>query len=85
MGIMIAYILTGIISLAFIGGWLLLDRSISWTFGVSLLMYLPAIYSLFIKDWRNFIIFGICFIVLVHLYLYDKYFTYYKVTKRGRR
>lgn len=84
LGVMIAYVLTGIISLAFIGGWLLLDRSISWTFLVSLMMFIPAIYALFIKDWVNFGISGFCFLVLVHLYIYDQYVSK-QAEKRRRR
>jgi len=82
---LIAYVVTGIISFAFFGGWLLLDRSFSWTFMISIVSYIPTVLALYDKDWKGFFVFGFVFLGLLHLYLYDKYFSYYKAKKRGRR
>ena len=83
--LMIAYVLTGIISVAFVGGWLFLDRSLSWTFFLALMTFIPTIYAMFVKDWFNYCLFGFCFLVLVHLYAFDVYVTKYQATRRGRR
>ena len=83
--LLVTYILVGLVSLLFIGTWLIKDRSMSWTFLVSLFAYVPMMFALYAQDWRVFGVIAFVFVGVVHLYFYDQYFSYFHATKRGRR
>lgn len=82
---LIVYILSGIASFIFLGGWLVFDRGFSWTFGVALLCYVPMIYFMFVKEWLAFGVMAFMFIAFAHLYAFDKYFSVFHASKGGRR
>lgn len=84
IALLLGYIIAGILSIGFIGGWLIYDRSLRWTFFISFIFYASAIYALFTKDWLNLGVFGTCFFMIVNLYFYDLYYTN-KATRGGRR
>ena len=85
INLIVATVITIIFSLAFIGGWLLFDRKLSWTFLVALITYIPMVYYNITKDELNYLLFSICFFVLGNLYLYDQYFIFNIANRRGRR
>lgn len=74
-----------LIGVFFILTWFLGDRSFNWLFLASLITYALLGYTYFYRDWISSGVIAVFFLIFLHLYLYDLYFTHYKVKHRGRR
>lgn len=83
--LLVAWIIAILLTVVFFGIFLFTDKKLSWTFIAALGFYIPAITSLLINDMKSYVILELGFFVMLNIYFFDKYFTYYKATRRNRR
>lgn len=81
----IGYSLVALISSAFFISWILSSQKWTWTFFLALIVYVPTMFSLYVKEWKVFGVLAFIFIGVLHIYFYDLYISSYKATRGGRR